>query len=77
LFYFYLFLVEKRVDINVSLFQYCSEGSFRHIAWMIRNGCVSFCFRIAPNFMAPGCLAQKLKSGLFQDLDNLPLFVPR
>lgn len=44
------------------LAKYCPEGPFRHISRMIRNGGVSVCILIEPDFVTPGGLPVKNKS---------------
>lgn len=72
-----LFEVQEVTGFDTSLSEYCSEGSFRHIAGVVRYGGIAIGFLVVPDFMASSGLPVKGKAEGPEPCYNLSVSVAR
>ena len=63
--------LQEIIRLDSCLPQDRPERSFRHVARMIRNGCIPISAWVEPDFMAPGGLAVKFEAEQFQPPNDL------
>ncbi len=61
------------INVDIRLSEDGSKSSLRHFTGMVGYGCVTICFLVVPNLVAPGCLPIKGESEGSAPSHNFPV----